>query len=108
MCSSRDKVRIANGSLAPIRANGYLSLTPIPTSNIVHVLKSTQNLLSVSHVIRDLNYLVTYFHPIVFSGSGHREITVDCPKDCISWNMDRHASSLTTHALKEKINLHIK
>jgi len=55
-CSRRDKVRIANGSLSPMSHKRSVSVTPFMTLYyVVHIPNLAVNLLSITHIIIELN-----------------------------------------------------
>jgi hypothetical protein len=55
-CSSRDKVRIADGSLLPVSGKGSVSVTPSMTlASVLHVPNLIANLLSIARITIELN-----------------------------------------------------
>lgn len=61
--SRRDKVKVAYGTPSSISRKGSVHVSPtLSLSSVLHVLKFTTNLLSISHLTKDLNCLVTLFH----------------------------------------------
>lgn len=62
ICSRKDKVCIADGSLSSITGQGDILITPdLCLSSILHVPKFSLNLLSISHLTKTLNCDVTFF-----------------------------------------------
>lgn len=60
--SGKNMVRIADGSFSSIVGQGDIPITPeLWLSSVLHVLKFTLNLLSVSHITKALNCCVTFF-----------------------------------------------
>lgn len=69
VCSGKNKVRIANGSLSSVVGQGSISFTPdLCLSSMLHIFKFTLNLLSINHIIENLN---CYFFPILLCVLGH-------------------------------------
>lgn len=61
-CSSRDKVKKANGSHFLVASKGNIfALFTLLLSNVQHVSKITLNLLSISYITKSLNCSVTFF-----------------------------------------------
>lgn len=57
--SSKDKVRIADGSSSSVASIGSISLTsPLPLSSVFHVPSFKLNLVSVNHTTKVLNFEV--------------------------------------------------
>jgi hypothetical protein len=55
-CSGKDKVRVADGSMAPIMGRGSIYCTKsLSLSPVLHVPKFPVNLLSVSSITKSLN-----------------------------------------------------
>lgn len=59
VCSSKDKVRKADGSLSPVVGQGNSPVIPnIRLSSSLHVPKFSLNLLSINHTITSLKVLI--------------------------------------------------
>jgi hypothetical protein len=62
LMSGKDKVQTADGSLCPIAGVGDIICTPeLQLSLVLHVPNFTNNLLSVSQLVDDLNCMVSLF-----------------------------------------------
>ena len=60
MCRNK-KIRIADGSLAPIARKGHISLFDgFSLHNMLHVPRISYNLLSISKITRELNCKATF------------------------------------------------
>lgn len=61
-CSGHEKIRIADGSFAPIAGKGSIFLSPtVCLKSVLHVPKLACNLLSVSKLSQDSNCCVSFF-----------------------------------------------
>jgi hypothetical protein len=61
-CSSRNKVRIADGSLSPVSDKGSVFVTPFMTLTFVlHVPNLAANLLSIARITIELNCCVIFY-----------------------------------------------
>ena len=61
-CSGHEKIRIADGSFAPIAGKGSIFLSPtLCLKSVLHVPKLACNLLSVSKLSQDSNCCVSFF-----------------------------------------------
>ena len=57
-----EKIRIANGTFSTIVGKGVISTTSsMSFPSVLHVSSFTSNLLSISHITRNLNYSATFF-----------------------------------------------
>jgi hypothetical protein len=62
-CSDKEKVRVDNGSMAPIIGRGSIRCTKtLSLSPVLHVPKFLVNLLSVSSITKSLNFR-SWFDP---------------------------------------------
>lgn len=62
VCSSRDKVRIVDGSLSSVVGTGDISHTSsMSLSSIFHVPNFKYNLVSLSHLTKSMNCSITFF-----------------------------------------------
>jgi hypothetical protein len=59
--SSKDKVCIADDSLASISGKGSIQCTTLSLTTILHVPKFSSNLISISKIIKDLEYKVSIY-----------------------------------------------
>jgi hypothetical protein len=76
--SGRDRVRIVDGSSAPIMGSGTSECTPSMTSSpVLHVPEFPVNLLSVSSISKALNCGVWFEPKKIVSGSKVRKNTWD-------------------------------
>ncbi|GAV66123.1 UBN2_3 domain-containing protein [Cephalotus follicularis] len=74
VCSGKDKIRVANGSLSPVSGKGLVYCIPIISlSFVLHVPSLCVNLLYIYRITWDLNCCVTFFSTHCLSGTGHRE-----------------------------------
>ena len=65
-CFSRDKVRLADGSFAPISEKGYIKCTSeLPLSSVLHDPRFSINLLSISAITNDLDYTIFFLKHIM-------------------------------------------
>ncbi|KAK8934710.1 hypothetical protein KSP39_PZI014426 [Platanthera zijinensis] len=58
--SGRDKVSIADGSLASIAGKGTIPCSSLTLSSVLHVPTFTRNLLSISHLTNSMHCSVTF------------------------------------------------
>ena len=69
-CSGKDKVRVADGSMAPIVGHGSVRCPKtLSLSHVLHVPKFPINLLLVSSITKSLNCKVCFILPVVLFGS---------------------------------------
>ena len=62
LCSSKDKIRVANGSLSPICGKGSIVVTPsMPLSSVLHVPNLAANLLSIARITLELNCRAIFY-----------------------------------------------
>jgi len=62
LCSSKDKIRVANGSLSPIYGKGSIVVTPsMPLSSVLHVPNLAANLLSITRITPKLNCRAIFY-----------------------------------------------
>jgi hypothetical protein len=66
-CSSKEKVRIADGSLSPVSGKGSISVTPyMSLSFVLHVPDFATNLLSIARITCELNCRVIFYSHYCF------------------------------------------
>lgn len=67
-CAGNEKIRIVDGSFAPVAGKGQVSpFDGLILQNVLHVPKISYNLLSVSKITRDLNcHVVFSLNDVVF------------------------------------------
>lgn len=65
-CSGRQKVKVADGTLFSVAGKGCIPISKdLSLDYDLHVPKLSCNLLSISKITKDLNYVVKFFLPIV-------------------------------------------
>lgn len=73
MCSGIEKVHIDDGSLSTIVGTGCIHVSSsLSLSFVFHVPNFKLNLLFVSHLMKSLNYSVTFFLPNVYFRTSRR------------------------------------
>jgi hypothetical protein len=62
LCSSREKVRIANGSLSSVSGKGSISISPsMSLSSVLHIIDFAANLLFIARITRELNCRAIFY-----------------------------------------------
>jgi transposase InsO family protein len=67
LCSNREKVRIANGSLSSVSGKGSISVSPsMSLSSVLHIPDFAANLLSIARITRELNCRAIFYSDYCF------------------------------------------
>ncbi|KAL4030324.1 hypothetical protein IC575_008560 [Cucumis melo] len=102
-CAGNEKIRIVDGSLAPIAGKGQIILYDgFSLQNVLHVPKLSYNLLSISKITRELHYKATFLpESVCFQdlNSGRTIGTAQHSRGLYILNDDTSGSSISTTSL---------
>ncbi|KAA0066242.1 Beta-galactosidase [Cucumis melo var. makuwa] len=102
-CAGNEKIRIVDGSLAPIAGKGQIILYDgFSLQNVLHVPKLSYNLLSISKITRELHYKATFLPESVYFqnlNSGRTIGTARHSRGLYILNDDTSGSSISTTSL---------